>query len=142
MSHQPDTVQPELLGIPAAPVRVLDLSHALKVAVQGPLLADAAVRQRSSGEVVIDLVVAQQVEHHPEARPLLASLPIERSSFASSIDAAMAKAAQLRGGTVVVVVGQGLEAGHRRGEPIFRFLHTTSAVRVVDIPTQEPSHAH
>ena len=128
--------------MPAAPAIVLDLSHALKVAVQGPLLADASVRQRSSGAVVIDLIVGQQVEHHPEARPLVASLPIDRTSFASSMDAAMSKAASLQAGTVVVIVGQGLEAGHRHGQAVFRFLHTTSAVRVVDIPQQEPPHAH
>lgn len=134
--------QPELLGMPTAPARVLDLSHALKVAVQGPLQVDATVRQRSSGVVVIDLVIGQHVEHHPEARLLIASLPVERPTFASSMDAALAKARDLLAGTVVVVVGQGLEAGHRHGTSVFRLLHTTSAMRLVDIPHQEPSHAH
>ena len=121
---------------------VLDLSQALKVAVQGPLLAAAVVRQRTSGEVVIDLVVGQQVEHHPEARPLHASLPVHAATFASAFAKAQAKAAQLPAGTVVVVVGHGLEAGSRHGLPVFRFLHTAKVSRLADITQQEPTNAH
>lgn len=128
--------------MPPAPAPSLDLSHALKVAVQGFLLADATVRQRSNGAVVIDLIVAQQVEHRPEARPLSASLPIPGSSFASAFAKAQAKAASLTAGTAVIVVGQGVEAGHRHGRAVFRFLTTVGAVRADEIPNQEPIHAH
>jgi hypothetical protein len=146
------TPQPQLEGMPPAPtgrhraavLRDLDAGHPLKLAVLGALLRDAAVRETTSGGVALEVLVAQQLEHHPTALPLYAAqwFPPE-AGLAQAFDDARALARRLTAGTEVMVLGRGLERGRAQGEDVLRLIHTIGVrpAAEISLPT-EGTHAH
>lgn len=143
-------MQPELEGI-AAPLAalpvgaLLDAGTPLQMCGKAPLVRDAVVRHTAQGQVQIEVLLHQRIDHHPQAMPLYAAWPVpDMGSFAPTLDYAQRKAARLTAGTDVVVLGRGLEAGHHHGQPVLRLLETLGVSRADDIPipTQERSNVH
>lgn len=142
--------QPELDGL-AAPVvppplkALLDAGTPLQLCGKAYLVRDAIVRDTTHGQVQIEALLRQRIEHHPQAVPLFAAWVIpDMGGFAPTLDYARRKAALLKAGTEVVVLGRGLETGRHHGEPVFRLLETLGISRAEDIPVhnQERSNAH
>jgi hypothetical protein len=122
--------QPQLAGMPSAPVQppvqaLLDAGQPLRIAVQGLAQADAVVRDTTRGFVVVEVLLLQHIEHHPQATPLLATwLVPDMGSYALTHERARAAANQIKRGTHVIALGRGLETGRYHGEPVLRVLDT------------------
>lgn len=104
---------------------------ALQVGVGGMLLHDAAVRivgAPGAEAVLLEVWLAQRVEHHPHAVALFAAWHITGDT--SVVPMARQLAAGMRAGTYVLVRGEGLETGKRAGEPVLRIVRPSRIARV------------
>ena len=76
---------------------------------------------------LVEVLLQQHIEHHPQAAPLFAALAMpDLGSVASRFDAARTIAQHLPAGTLAIVTGQGLEPGHQAGQPVLRVIRTNS----------------
>lgn len=128
----------------ATTLALCDAGQPLRLAVMGHLVRDAVARETASGGACVDVLVHQQVEHHPGALPLYASEWFPPTwGLADAFDRARGLAAQLRAGEEVVISGRGLERGRAYGEEVLRVIHTI-AVRpsAAMAPLSESDHAH
>lgn len=140
-------VQSTIEGLAPVPrpniLELLDAGHPLHVAVKGTITSQATVRQDSHGAVLLEVVLHQHVEHHPQALPLYAAQVIDEGTPGDSLDRARLLAARLPHGTEVVALGRGLEPGHHCRAPVLRLLHTIGITRADAInPPPEGTHAH
>jgi len=104
---------PELQAPPPAP------ELPIRLAVWGLLLEDAHVYSSTDGTTHLQVLVAQHLQRHPEARHILATLHCpDQGCPATTALAAHSKAQRLRAGVEVVVSGEGLAPGHHRGDPV------------------------
>jgi hypothetical protein len=115
--------QGTLEGMPVVQAPALG-ERAIKVALLGELLHQAVVRATHHGAVKLEVVIRQQLEHHPRALPLLAVMTVpDLGSFHATHCAAQDRAAHMREGTEVVVLGRGLELARHEGTDVFRLIH-------------------
>jgi hypothetical protein len=121
----------------------LEAGHPLKVCGMGTLLANATVRQNSHGEVVLEVLIEQHIDHHPLALPLFAAQVIDQGNVVDSLDHARDLAARLTAGTEALALGRGLETGKHCGTPVLRLIHTIG-IRRTDVLAEklETTNAH
>jgi hypothetical protein len=124
----------------------LDAGHPLKFYAIGQLLANATVRQNSHGQVLLEVLIEQQIDHHPHALPLFAAQAIDQGNLVDSLDHARQLAARLTAGTEVLAIGRGLETGKHCGTQVLRLIHTISVRRTDVLANQiqqaENANAH
>ncbi|MEY2893919.1 MAG: hypothetical protein RJA98_3827 [Pseudomonadota bacterium] len=135
-------LQPELLGLPPAPVQTparaateAAIAHGcpLRLCVMGRTVGPATVREGSHGAVYLEALIEQDIAHHPQALRLWASHRMtDMGSGALTIDRARKLAARMPTGTSVIVVGSGLETCHQAGQPRFRLLQVMSIAPEVE----------
>lgn len=121
---EPECGQATLDGMPdvQAPAPAVP-AEAFRFVVVGLALAPAYVHTTRHNDVQLVVLLQQQVEHHPQAAPLLATYTWpDAGSFAATHAAASAKAVRIGAGTCVVVRGHGMEPGHHQGKPVLRLL--------------------
>ncbi|XVJ69860.1 MAG: hypothetical protein HEQ39_09550 [Rhizobacter sp.] len=102
----------------------------------GTLLANATVRQNSHGDVLLEVLIEQQIDHHPHALPLFAAQVIDLGNVVDSLDRARQLAAQLTAGTEALALGRGLETSKHCGTQVLRLIHTIG-IRRTDVLSQQ-----
>lgn len=113
--------QGTLAGI--EPVQTPALGQDLRLATMGVLVHGAQVRLHDD-RVHVDVLVRQQVEHHPHALSLFGSFAYpDQGCIDSTLSAARKKAHAMAAGVEVMLVGRGLEIGRHEGLDVFRVLH-------------------
>lgn len=115
--------QASLDGIPdvQAPARPVP---ELRAGIIGHLLQHAAARDHVNGQVFVEVLLEQHVEHHPRALPVFAAFPYpDQGCVDATLSGARRKALQMPAGTEVMLVGRGLEIGRYSGRDVLRVLH-------------------
>lgn len=100
-----------------------------RFAVMGLLAQHARVWVSPGGAVLLQVLIAQHLQAHPEARHVLATLNVGSDSADSNAmaDRAEALAARLRRGTEVVATGGAMLPGEYHGDPV-NVLHDVRSV--------------
>ena len=114
---------PEVPGIDPAPPA--DAQH-VHLALQGTLAEDAHSWAGEHGQVFLQVVLAQYLPHHPHAAPIVATLELQQhcATLPQAIGTGRQRAAALRRGMAVQVVGLCLQPGQRHGKAVIKLLHT------------------
>jgi hypothetical protein len=118
--------------------------HAPRLAIQGLIVADAVVRIGRSGRVKLEVLVQQQLEHHPHASPVLATeVCLDLGCFDTTHAGALRRAEQLRAGAEVIALGRGIESGHHAGVPVLRLIQCDGISPAANTTvSRETQHAH
>lgn len=123
----PAAEQPNLAGFDAPPATAVQASAQAtalpRFAVMGTLSRPPHVHTTTDGAVIVDCVIAQQLEHHPRATPVLASVRFDAGSFALNHDDALHMASRIARDEEVVALGRGLEPGRHHGTDVLRLIH-------------------
>lgn len=122
---------PQLQIPPPAPDRPV------RLAIWGLLLEPAKVLTSTDGQTHLQVLVAQHLQRHPAACPILATYHYpDQACPATTALAAADKAHRMRAGTEVVVTGVGLAPGRHHGAPV-NVLHQVRAIALASDLTSD-----
>jgi len=122
---------PELFNDDPATIRA---GRHITLALQGSLLRDACAWESEGGAVLLEVILAQALPGHPNAVPIVATYRYEGASRALDLQAARSKAAGLRRGDPVTVIGLDIQPGTRSKQPVLRLLHTFAIAHSEHLP--------
>lgn len=95
-----------------------------RFAIHGVVVHRPELRHTTAGTVVLQLLVAQHLHHHPHAHPVLVTWVYpDLGCPNATAQAAKSRAAALPAGTEVLVVGCGLEVARLEGAPVLQLIH-------------------
>lgn len=131
----------DLLG-DREPLAVQTGRHVL-LGLQGVLAEHAHAWDSDTGDVRLEVVLHQALPGHPNAVPIVAVQHYTGPSRALDLQAARNKAAGLRRGDPVTVIGLDIQPGTRAKQPVLKLLHVFAIEHSEHLPgpaLQPPAH--